>query len=179
MMTEVLQKARQIKLIIFDVDGVLTDGRLYFGPAGEEYKIFHVHDGLGIKLLQQSGVSVAILSSRESPVVTTRMQSLGIKHIYQRQEDKTKAFEELLMIFNLQTQQVAYVGDDLPDLPLIQQAGLGICVANAQPLLKKYADWQTQLEGGSGAAREICEFIMAAQGTLQKSYEKYLNAGNK
>lgn len=166
-------KAKLIKLVIFDVDGVLTDGSLHFGPNGEEHKIFYVHDGLGIKLLQQSGVATAIISSRESPIVTLRMQQLGIKYIYQGQEDKTKPFAELLAKLQLKPEQVAYVGDDLPDLPLIQRAGLGICVANAHHLLKQYADWQTSKEGGKGAAREVCEMIMTAQNTLQSAFENY------
>lgn len=172
--TDVLIKAAKIKLAIFDVDGVLTDGRLYFDPHGNEYKVFYVHDGLGFKLLKQSGVEVAIISSRNSSIVNLRMQNLGINHVYQGQEDKTKAFADLLVKLKLLPEQIAYVGDDLPDLPLIIRAGLGICVANAHALLKQHATWQTQAKGGKGAAREVCELIMEAQGTLQVAYEKYL-----
>ncbi len=169
----ILKKAAKVKLAIFDVDGVLTDGRLYFDASGVEFKVFYVHDGLGFKLLKQSGVEVAIISSRTSSIVTSRMKNLGVDQVYQGQEDKTKAFAELLTKFNLVPEQIAYVGDDLPDLPLILQAGLGICVANAHSLLKQHAHWQTLAKGGDGAAREVCELIMEAQGTLQAAYEQY------
>ena len=163
MNTEIQVKAAKIKLVIFDVDGVLTDGRLYFAPNGEELKVFYVHDGLGIKLLQEAGITVAIISSRESPIVVQRFGSLGVRYIYQGQADKRPAFDQLLKELKINAEHVAYVGDDLPDLPLIQQAGLGIAVANAQPAVKQHADWQTTLKGGKGAAREVCEFILQAK----------------
>lgn len=173
MNNDILKKAQKIKWAIFDVDGVMTDGRLYFGPNGDEHKVFYVHDGLGLKLLQRTGVTVAVISSRESPVVTQRLHNLGISHIYQGQDDKRLVFQELLKTFQLDHEQIAYVGDDLPDLPLIQQVGLGICVANAHPLLKQHAVWQTSAKGGRGAVREVCELLMEAQGTLQATYEDY------
>ncbi len=170
---DILLKAKLIKLVIFDVDGVLTDGRLCFGPDGEEYKTFHVHDGLGVKLLQESGVEVAIISSGESPAVAARMRNLGVKYVYQGHEYKLQAFLELLANSRLQPQQIAYVGDDLPDLPVFKQVGLSICVPNACAILKRYADWQTPSAGGAGAAREVCELIMEAQGTLLTAFEKF------
>lgn len=171
--TQILQKATTIKCAIFDVDGVLTDGRLYFGAEGEALKVMHVQDGLGLKLLQKSGVAVAIISSRQSAIVTNRLKDLGIAHIYQGQENKQLPFQELLAKLKISAEQVAYTGDDLPDLPLLQQVGLGICVANAHPLLKQFASWQTEATGGNGAVREICELIMEAQGTLRAAYETY------
>jgi len=174
--TNLFAKAAKIKLVIFDVDGVLTDGSLYFGETGEEYKVFNVHDGLGFKLLQSTGVIIAVISSRKSKMVNDRLQNLGVKYIYQGQEHKKAAFDELLATLQLQPTEVAYVGDDLPDLALIQQVGLGICVANAHPLLKQHAAWQTEARGGHGAAREVCELIMAAQETLPAVYQQYLLA---
>lgn len=174
--SELIKKISNIKLVIFDVDGVLTDGRLYFGANGEELKVFYVHDGLGIKLLQKNSITAAIISSRQSEIVTKRLQDLGIKYIYQGEENKQKPFQELLDQLNLQREQVAYVGDDLPDLALIQQVGFGICVANAHPLLKKYALWQTEAKGGEGAVREVCELILQAQGKLVATHRDFLIA---
>lgn len=173
-MNSLMQKAAAIKLVIFDVDGVLTDGRLYLGETQEIFKPFHIHDGLGIKLLLQTGVEIAIISGRESPIVQQRLLDLGVEHIYQGQTDKVPSFEMLLQKLRLTADQVAYVGDDLPDLPLIRRAGLGITVANAPAFLKEHADWQTQAIGGQGVAREVCEFIMQAQGTLANILQSYL-----
>lgn len=171
-----LQKAKAIRLAIFDVDGVLTNGQLLYAPDGTEMKIFHVHDGLGIKLLQQTGVEVAIITARESDVVLKRMQELNITHIYQGQSHKLSAYEDIQKKLNLSDQQIAYIGDDLPDLALIQRAGLGITVANAPSLLQEYAAWTTQKKGGEGAIREVCEFIMQAQGTYQGIIESFMMA---
>lgn len=168
------KKAKLVRLVIFDVDGVLTDGKLFFGPNGEEHKVFHVHDGLGLKLLQQAGIDVAIISSRKSAAVTKRLKDLGVNHVYQGQENKNIAFKKLLTTLKLQPQQVAYAGDDLPDLIVMQQVGLSICVANAHPLLKQHADWQTKASGGFGAAREISEMILNAQGKLAAIFKNYV-----
>jgi 3-deoxy-D-manno-octulosonate 8-phosphate phosphatase (KDO 8-P phosphatase) len=162
----ILAKASKIKLALFDVDGVLTDGRIYIGNNGEEHKDFHTQDGLGLKLLQKSGVAVGLITSRQSSAVTIRAEQLGIKHIYQGQTEKEPAYEELLNKLHCCDEEVAYVGDDLPDLRLICRAGLGIAVANAVPLICQFADWQTNARGGQGAVREICELIMHAQQTL-------------
>jgi 3-deoxy-D-manno-octulosonate 8-phosphate phosphatase (KDO 8-P phosphatase) len=172
--TELLKKAAGIKLVIFDVDGVMTDGKLYFDAKGREQKVFHVHDGLGIKLLQQSGVKVAVISSRSSTPVQDRLENLGIKYIYQGQEKKITALTELMNKLQLIPAQVAYVGDDLPDLPLICKVGLGIAVANAVALVKQYAFWHTRAKGGEGAVREVCEIILQAQGTLQEMQSAFL-----
>lgn len=163
-MNFIQQKAAVIKLAIFDVDGVLTDGKLYFNETKEFIKVFHVHDGLGFKLLQENGVAVAVISSRESDIVKQRLEALGVRHIYQGQTEKLPAFEKLLAELNVTPNEVAYVGDDLPDIPLISRAGLGIAVANATAYVKQHADWQTKVSGGQGAAREVCEFILQAQG---------------
>ncbi len=173
-MDSILAKAQAIRLLIFDVDGVLTDRKITYCDNGTETKSFNAHDGLGIKLLQNSGVAVAIITSRESTIITKRFTELGIKHIYCGQKKKISAYEELLKITELHDEQVAYVGDDLPDLALIRRAGLGIAVADAVAIVKQHADWQTTALGGQGAGREVCDLILQAQGTLQKSIEPYL-----
>lgn len=160
---DVKQRAARIRLVVFDVDGVLTDGRLYYGAGGEELKVFHVHDGQGIKRLQKAGVKVAIISGRDSAAVTRRMQDLGIEHVFQGDEDKLPILEKLLKRLDLGPEQVACVGDDLPDLPLLQHAGLGIAVHDAQAVLKAAAHHVTAAPGGLGAAREVCDLILEAR----------------
>lgn len=163
-----------IKLVIFDVDGVLTDRKIYFADNGHEYKAFNSHDGHGIKMLRSTGVEVAVITTRNSPVVERRMHELGVKHFYQGQHDKLIALAALMQELELSLEQIAYVGDDLPDLPLMRRVGLGIAVADACPYVLQHADWTTQAAGGKGAARETCEMIMQAQGTLAKVCEQYL-----
>jgi 3-deoxy-D-manno-octulosonate 8-phosphate phosphatase (KDO 8-P phosphatase) len=152
-----------VRLAVFDVDGVLTDGRLYYGAGGEELKVFHVHDGQGLKRLQKAGVTLAIISGRDSAAVARRMQDLGIEHVFQGDEHKLPIFERLLKQLGLTAEQCACVGDDLPDLPLLQRAGLAVAVANAQPVIKQAARYVTVSHGGRGAAREVCDLILAAQ----------------
>ena len=175
-MKDILNKAEKIKLLVFDVDGVLTDGSLIVGDDGEEYKAFFSKDGLGMKMLQQTGVKIAVITARTSNVVLHRMESLGIKHIYQGQLEKLPAFEQLLSKLELTSEQAAYVGDDVIDLPVMLQAGLAITVADAHPLVKQHAHWQTPQCGGRGAARDVCELIMQAQGTLDAQFKKYLGS---
>jgi 3-deoxy-D-manno-octulosonate 8-phosphate phosphatase (KDO 8-P phosphatase) len=165
-MQEILAKAKQLKLLILDVDGVLTDGKLFFDEQGREYKSFHARDGHGIKLLQQTGVVVAVISGRKSPSVALRMKSLGIKHVYQGHENKIAAFEELIQKVGCQTQQAAHVGDDLLDLPIMSRVGMAIAVNDAVKEVKAFADWNTTLDGGQGAVREVCDLIMQAQDTF-------------
>lgn len=164
--TEALARAARVRLVIFDVDGVLTDGRLYFTPDGQELKGFHARDGHGIKLLRSTGVETAVISGRSSPAVSLRMESLGVTHVYQGRQDKRGAFEDLLARLNLSPAEVAHVGDDLLDLPLLRRAGLAVAVADAHPSIRAYAHWITALPGGAGAAREVCDLVMEAQGTL-------------
>ena len=175
-MKDILDKAAKIKLLVFDVDGVLTDGSLIVGDDGQEYKAFFSKDGLGMKMLQQTGVKIAVITARTSEVVIHRMQSLGIKHIYQGQLEKLPAFEKILTELDLSPEQAAYVGDDVIDLPVLHLAGLAITVADAHPLVKQYAHWQTPQCGGRGAARDVCELIMQAQGTLEEQFQKYLGS---
>lgn len=174
-MEKVLIKAKLIRLVIFDVDGVLTDGRLAFDDNGREYKTFHARDGHGLKMLRNTGVDIAIISGRRSESVRLRMEGLGIEHVYQGQQDKIASFNELCDKLQVNPQQIAHVGDDLPDLPLMQRAGIGIAVADAHFAVRKHADWCTRLSGGQGAAREVCDLIMQAQNTLEHTIARYLN----
>lgn len=174
MRAELCEKARKIKLAVFDVDGVLSDGRLYFASDGEEIRAFNTLDGLGIRLLQNSGIATAIITGRSSPLVERRARDLGIVHLVQGREDKLAVLTDMLEELDLSFEQVAYLGDDLPDLAAIRQAGLGMAVANAHDFVKQHADGVTRLKGGRGAAREFCELIMAAQGTLAAAQAAYL-----
>jgi 3-deoxy-D-manno-octulosonate 8-phosphate phosphatase (KDO 8-P phosphatase) len=171
---KVVELAKQLKLLILDVDGVLTDGKLYFDNDGNEYKSFHARDGHGIKLLQQSGVRVAVISGRRSNSVALRMRSLGVEHVYQGHENKISAFYEILEKMTIETEKTAYIGDDLLDLPLLKRVGLGIAVQDANFMVKQHAHWCTELAGGCGAVREVCDLIMQAQGTFDDIVRSYL-----
>ena len=162
-MQALLDKARSIQLIAFDVDGVLTDGSLILGDKGDEYKIFHAHDGLGLVMLRNAGLEIAVISARSSPIVEERMAALGIDYVYQGQSDKQTALKNLMQKLNVNKEETAFVGDDLVDLPAMSLTGLAIAVANAQPLVREKADWVTSNGGGHGAVREICEMILQAQ----------------
>ena len=153
-------KATNIKLLILDVDGVLTDGKIWYSSDGNEQKCFHTQDGLGLKRLQAIGIQIAIISGRQSNAVDQRMAELGIQHIYQGQSNKINAYESLLKIGNVSPTEVAYIGDDLPDIPIMERVGLRIAVNNAVPEVKAIADWCTSRHGGEGAVREACDFIL-------------------
>lgn len=168
------QRAKTIKLAIFDVDGVMTDGRLYFLADGSEFKTFNTLDGHGIKMLIASGVLTAIISGRTTPVVERRANNLGIQHLYQGREDKLAVLEELLAELGLDYSQAAYLGDDLPDLPVIRRVGLGMAVANANSFVRQQAHGVTSARGGEGAVREFCELILDAQGNLEAAQAAYL-----
>lgn len=165
-----------MRLVVFDVDGVLTDGSLFIGARGEELKVFHSRDGHGMKLLQASGVAIGVISGRSSPVVETRMHALGIEHVFQGQRDKVPAFDTLLARLELTPTAAAYVGDDVMDLPVMRRAGFAIAVADAHPLVAAHAHWRTPNPGGRGAARDVCEFIMRAQGNLERAFHEYLGS---
>ena len=173
-MQDILEKAARIRLVVFDVDGVLTDGSLYLGDDGQEYKAFHSRDGHGMKLLQESGVEIGIITGRTSKVVEHRMASLGIAHVYQGQLDKLPAFRDLTEKLGLAPEAVAYVGDDVVDLPIMVRVGLAIAVADAHPLVARHAHWQTASPGGRGAARDVCELILEARGKLQELFTHYV-----
>ncbi len=168
-------KLDKIKLIAFDVDGILTDGGLTLGDNGEEFKTFHVRDGQGLVMLLKSGYELAIITGRQSQIVVQRMQELGIKHVYQGCSDKLSVFESILKDTGLDADQAAYMGDDLPDLPVIKRAGLGITVPGGNAFVQQHADLITKQEGGQGAAREISDLILTAHGKLDRIHEQYLN----
>ena len=172
-MEYITEAARKIRLLLLDVDGVLTDGRLYYSEDGSEAKAFHIHDGLGIKLLQRNGIEVGIITGRSSQLLARRAAELGIDLVVQGREDKLTALNELLLQRDCQLEEIAYAGDDLPDLAAIRAVGLGIAVANANRHVAEHAKWQTAAAGGSGAVREIAELILAAQDKLQSTVADY------
>jgi 3-deoxy-D-manno-octulosonate 8-phosphate phosphatase (KDO 8-P phosphatase) len=152
-----------IRLLVLDVDGVLTDGRLHYGARGEHEKTFHARDGFGIKAVQAAGITVAIISGRKSRAVTWRCKELGIQHAHQGIEDKAAALATLLDALRLSARQCACVGDDAPDLPLLARAGLAVAVADAHPSTLALAHRRTRLPGGAGAVREVCDWLLAAR----------------
>ncbi|HSW69722.1 MAG TPA: HAD hydrolase family protein [Gammaproteobacteria bacterium] len=168
------EKASKIRLLISDVDGVLTSGTLFYGPMGSEMKDFSVYDGFGMKLLQQSGVHLAIITAKKSEAVAVRMQDLHIEHVYQGQSNKLMAYEDLKQKLNLDDAEIAYIADDLPDLPLLRRVGLPVSVPNAPQIIHEHVVFVTKAYGGKGAVRELCEIIMKAQGTYQSIIESYL-----
>ena len=173
-MKDILEKASRIRLVVFDVDGVLTDGSLYIGDDGQEYKAFHSRDGHGIKMLMSHGVEVAVITGRTSRVVEHRMKNLGIAHVYQGKLEKLPAFHELTQKLGISEEQTAYVGDDVVDLPVMRRVGLAIAVQDAHPLVRQHSHWQTPNAGGRGAARDVCELIMEARGVLEDEMSRYL-----
>jgi 3-deoxy-D-manno-octulosonate 8-phosphate phosphatase (KDO 8-P phosphatase) len=173
-MKDLNEKAARIRLLIFDVDGVLTDGSLFVGDDGQEYKAFNSRDGHGIKMLQKYGVEIAIITGRTSQVVEHRMANLGITHIYQGKLEKLPAYEELRKKLGISPEETAYVGDDVVDLPVMRRVGLAIAVQDAHPLVRQHSHWQTPSAGGRGAARDVCEMLMEAKGVLQDELGHYL-----
>lgn len=161
---EVEARAREIRALVLDVDGVLTDGKVTYLPGGAEAKTFHVRDGLGVSLAKHAGITVAFLSGIESETVRRRADELGVEHVQLGIGDKPTGFEELLRKMNVKASETAYVGDDLPDIPLIQDAGLGFAVADAAPEVREAADIVLRTAGGQGAVREACERILKARG---------------
>ncbi|WP_163934542.1 3-deoxy-manno-octulosonate-8-phosphatase KdsC [Paraferrimonas sp. SM1919] len=161
--------AKKIKLLICDVDGVFSDGRIYMGNNGEELKTFHTRDGYGVKALLSTGIDVAIITGRKSEIVNNRMQALGIKHIYQGVDDKLVAYNDLMTQCQCTADEVAYIGDDLIDWPVMEICGLGVAVHDAHPLLKQNALYCTHIKGGEGAVRELCDIILLAQGNFEQA----------
>lgn len=174
LLSTVMQRAAQVRLMIFDVDGILTDGSLHFGPDGEVIKTFNVLDGHGIKLLQQSGVATAIISARQSPIVLKRAGDLGITHVQQGAHEKRAAFEQLLERTGLAPQACGFVGDDVIDLPILLRVGFAASVPNGHPEVRARVHHVTQAAGGHGAAREICDLILRAQGNYEAALAPYL-----
>jgi 3-deoxy-D-manno-octulosonate 8-phosphate phosphatase (KDO 8-P phosphatase) len=173
-MEHILEKAKDIRLVIFDVDGVLTDGGLFFGDDGQEYKMFNSRDGHGIRMLKHGGVEMAVLTGRQSEVVKHRMRDLGVSLVIQGQRDKLPAFKILQAETGISAEHMAYVGDDVVDLPVMRRVGFAVAVNDAHPLVIEHAHWVTQKAGGRGAGREVCELILKAQGKLDAMLESYL-----
>ncbi len=164
---DVETRARAVRLAIFDVDGVMTDGTLYIGAQGEAFKAFNILDGHGVKMLQSAGIATAIISGRSSEAVVRRAGELAIAHVVQGASDKLAAFDALLARLGVEPRECAFAGDDLPDLPVMRNCGLAIAVANAVEPVKAVAHYVTQASGGRGAVREMCELILRAQGQLE------------
>jgi 3-deoxy-D-manno-octulosonate 8-phosphate phosphatase (KDO 8-P phosphatase) len=167
------KRAAKTRLLALDVDGVLTDGAIYYSNTGDEVKAFNIKDGLGIKLLSQSGVKVAIITGRQSDIVARRAQELGIEDVVQGREDKYQALLELCKHHGIGIEECAYMGDDLPDLGAIVKAGLGLTVADAVSAVREAADWVSTHGGGCGAVREACDLILSARGDWPKLLSDY------
>jgi 3-deoxy-D-manno-octulosonate 8-phosphate phosphatase (KDO 8-P phosphatase) len=174
MNSELKLRAARIKLLLLDVDGVLTDGRLYFGNNGEEFKSFSTLDGQGIKTLQKSGVMVGIITGRTSNLVAKRAADLGINILVQGREDKWDALQEILLEHPIALEEIAFMGDDWPDLTVMTRVGLAFTVANAHFSVAERAHWQSKERGGEGAVRAACDLIMQAQGTFETALSQYL-----
>jgi 3-deoxy-D-manno-octulosonate 8-phosphate phosphatase (KDO 8-P phosphatase) len=173
-MQQILKKAQAIKLAIFDVDGVLTDGGLHYSDSGDEVKIFDVRDGHGMKMLQASGVGLAIITSRTSKCVARRAENLGIDLLYQGVENKISAFQALIAKLGLEPSSCAYMGDDWVDLPVLARCGLALSVPDAPAVVRERVHYVTRASGGRGAVREACELIMQAQGTFESRLAPFL-----
>jgi 3-deoxy-D-manno-octulosonate 8-phosphate phosphatase (KDO 8-P phosphatase) len=168
------QRAKGVRLLVLDVDGVLTDGRLYYGGDDVELKAFHTQDGHGIKMLRATGVEVAIITGRTSRAVELRAEDLGVPYLYQGVADKLAVFDQLLARVRLDPAAAAAMGDDLPDLPVLRRCGFAACVPEAPPVIRGHVHYVTDRPGGAGAVREVCELLMAAQGTLEAKLQEYL-----
>lgn len=175
MTPELQAKLSKIKLLILDVDGTLTDGLIYYGNEGEMLKAFHVHDGLGMHLLKKAGIEIAIITAKQSDAVANRMRELGLTHVYLGQNDKRPAYDTLKTTLNLSDEAIAYMGDDLPDLCLMQRAGVSFTPKNANTHVQQHADVITHKKAGRGAVREVCELILASQNKLEPLIQPYLN----
>jgi 3-deoxy-D-manno-octulosonate 8-phosphate phosphatase (KDO 8-P phosphatase) len=176
MTSELHTRIARIKLLLLDVDGVLTDGRLFFNNQGDEYKAFNTLDGQGIKILQKSGVKVGIITGRTSELVARRARDLGINILVQGREDKWDALQEILQDHPYALDEIAFMGDDWPDLAIMTRVGLALCVANAHISVVERAHWQSSHRGGEGAVRAACDLLMQAQGTYEAALGHYLKA---
>ena len=169
-----LSQAKSIRLIAFDIDGIMTDGGLYLSDSGEEFKRFNSLDGHGLKMLKASGVELAIITGRTSRCVELRAQNLGISHLFQGSENKLSTMQELLRTLDIPAEASAYMGDDVIDLPVMRRMALALTVPEAPQLVRDHAHYVTRRNGGNGAVREVCELIMSAQGTLDAQLAQYL-----
>ncbi|MCL5255059.1 MAG: 3-deoxy-manno-octulosonate-8-phosphatase KdsC [Gammaproteobacteria bacterium] len=168
---DLLTKFAAVKLLVCDVDGIFSDGRIYLGNQGEELKAFHTRDGLGVKALLTAGIQVAVITGRQSQIVADRMRALGVPHIYQGQHDKMQAFRAIQEACSVSDNETASIGDDLPDLPMLQASGLALTVYDGHPFLQQQADYVTRQRGGFGAVREVADLILLSQGLLHQVHE--------
>lgn len=175
MQADLQARCAKIKLLLLDVDGVLTDGRLYFNNQGDEFKAFNTLDGHGIKMLQKSGVSVGIITGRRSDLVARRARDLGIGILVQGREDKWTALEEILQSHPCNLDEIAFMGDDWPDLTVMTRVGLALSLANGHFSVVARAHWVAEQKGGEGAVRAACDLIMQAQGTFEQALSAYLD----
>ncbi|HET7364732.1 MAG TPA: HAD hydrolase family protein [Burkholderiales bacterium] len=171
--SDALARARRVRLVIFDVDGVLTDGKLWYGPGGEELKAFHAFDGHGVKLLELAGLKTALISGRESQAVAERARELGIEHVIQGADNKQVAFRGLLRRMGLKQQATAYMGDDVVDMPVLMRCGFACAPHEAPEEVRRCAHYVASAPAGHGAAREVCEFILEAQGKLGRVLARF------
>lgn len=171
---QIIEQASRVRALLLDVDGVLSNGQLIFNNHGHELKAFNSKDGQGIKLLQQAGIIVGIITGRESTMVSARAAALGIEHVYQGQEDKQAAYESIKKATGFSNNAFAYMGDDLPDLAIMSQVGLSMTPADGHWFVRQHAQWQSRLNGGHGAVREACDFLLAASGKLDSIHRRYL-----
>ena len=169
-----LERAARVRALVLDVDGVLTDGRLYFDNQGNEMKAFCTRDGLGMRMLQRQGTLLALITGRQSQIVANRAANLGIEHVYQGRNDKLDAFLELLGATGIEASEVCYAGDDWVDIPVLDRAGLAVTVADADAVVKRHVHWITSRPGGEGAVREICDLILGARGLDQRALDGIL-----
>ena len=169
------KKAALIRLAVFDVDGVMTNGDLIFDEQGIEHKVFNVQDGFGLVMLREAGIKAAVISARSSVIVTRRMTELGVEHILQGKRNKQEALSNLITSLGLEREHAAFAGDDIIDIPAMSNAGMSIAVADAHPRVKEQADWVTTKSGGQGAVREICDMLLESQGKLERIHQKFFD----
>lgn len=174
-MLSIIEKAKAVRLLILDVDGILTNGLLHYGNDGLELKSFHVHDGLGIKLLQKIGISIAVISAKTSEALARRLHELKITHVYLGQKHKRIAYEDLKIKLALSDDEIAYMGDDLPDLPILSRVLLAITVPHSPLVGSEHIDFITKKEGGAGAVREVCELLLRAKDQYESVIQSYLS----
>ena len=174
----VSERAKLIRLALFDVDGVLTDGSIHIDSQGKEFKTFNTQDGHGIRLLQHYGIQVGVITGRRSKALEHRMHDLNVEHVYQGSVDKYSVYQKLLSKLNLSAEQTAFAGDDIVDLQVMSHCGLAIAVANAHSFVKKHAHWETSSTGGHGAVREVCELLLDSQGLLEEALTYNLQKGH-
>lgn len=172
-----IEKAAKIKLLILDVDGVLTDGLLYYTGQGEHSKSFYVRDGLGMRLLMEHGIEIALITGRTSEILASRSKELGIKYVYQGRVNKLEALQELMSELDLNLEEVAFMGDDIIDLPILSRVGLASCPANAHDMIRPHVNFISQYKGGRGAVRELCDLILTAQNKLASILTNTLEEG--